>query len=452
MIFCYCGGHRAMAKSSSVVCRVCCRQFSQYTCPRCNCPYCSLACYKKHGGKCTEEFYRENIQQCLKSTHAKEKDRFQVVQALKRMHSEEEPSGMDLSRGDEGAAPEKDDWTELVSEDQFKQIIEACTSDDTSALETLLPDHVLKQFLMEVNRGGVQNLIQPWTPWWEASEAAAVRLSASGMALISNERNFFGDENVALGDIPPPPTDRLPRLDTIIKVAVSPNLKWQLVNLLYCYCYLMRFYNGDISTDILECSGIALSLSSCLAASSQAPTSLEETIGELFEKTAPEFKGAAALGVLQDVQKLLELGRSAVILSLSHFKTAILESAKNILQNKHKGAVTSGKKSRRKNSKGSASPNELEEISEGVGSIRVGDGGEQVSGLQNDREAVRKLRSGVHKVWFMMIWANEQEGPMYSETAERVRLAVLDLSRGMANNARPQNHDVAVGEVKIEEI
>ncbi|MCL7034889.1 hypothetical protein MKW94_024683, partial [Papaver nudicaule] len=32
--------------ANKIICRVCQKQFSQYTCPRCNLRYCSLQCYK----------------------------------------------------------------------------------------------------------------------------------------------------------------------------------------------------------------------------------------------------------------------------------------------------------------------------------------------------------------------------------------------------------------------
>ncbi len=42
-------------------CTVCKQQLSRYTCPRCLARYCSAACYKLHGGRCTEAFYKEQV-------------------------------------------------------------------------------------------------------------------------------------------------------------------------------------------------------------------------------------------------------------------------------------------------------------------------------------------------------------------------------------------------------
>lgn len=50
---------------AAVVCGVCRENDSQYTCPRCNCRYCSLGCFQKHGARCTESFYKEQVCQCV---------------------------------------------------------------------------------------------------------------------------------------------------------------------------------------------------------------------------------------------------------------------------------------------------------------------------------------------------------------------------------------------------
>ncbi|KAH9013874.1 hypothetical protein EDB84DRAFT_1228143, partial [Lactarius hengduanensis] len=40
----------------------CRRQFSRYTCPRCNLLYCSLSCFRAEGhSQCSEPFYRDQL-------------------------------------------------------------------------------------------------------------------------------------------------------------------------------------------------------------------------------------------------------------------------------------------------------------------------------------------------------------------------------------------------------
>ena len=44
-----------------------CNKYSSYKCPKCKQIYCSVDCYKKHCLKCTEMFYKDNVESHLKS-------------------------------------------------------------------------------------------------------------------------------------------------------------------------------------------------------------------------------------------------------------------------------------------------------------------------------------------------------------------------------------------------
>lgn len=41
----------------------------------------------------------------------------------------------------------------------------------------------------------------------------------------------------------------LPKLASLTKAAPSPLLRWQLLDVLYAYCLIMRLYNGDPMAD-----------------------------------------------------------------------------------------------------------------------------------------------------------------------------------------------------------
>ncbi|KAI0297603.1 hypothetical protein B0F90DRAFT_1634051, partial [Multifurca ochricompacta] len=45
-----------------IACGRCRRQFSRYTCPRCNLLYCSLSCFRAEAhSQCTEPFYHDQL-------------------------------------------------------------------------------------------------------------------------------------------------------------------------------------------------------------------------------------------------------------------------------------------------------------------------------------------------------------------------------------------------------
>jgi len=70
--------------ADSVLCRVCGKQFSKYTCPRCNARYCSLSCFKGHNSGCTESFYGEQATEELKGLKASEESKKEMRDILER--------------------------------------------------------------------------------------------------------------------------------------------------------------------------------------------------------------------------------------------------------------------------------------------------------------------------------------------------------------------------------
>lgn len=59
-----------------------------------------------------------------------------------------------------------------------------------------------------------------------------------------------GESSAAGAPAPPPPLDAaLPRLSALTPRAPSPLLRWQLPQLLYAYCAMLRLYNGDYRAD-----------------------------------------------------------------------------------------------------------------------------------------------------------------------------------------------------------
>jgi hypothetical protein len=51
----------AVGGIAATPCGVCTQQLAKYTCPRCFARYCSAACYREHGRRCTEGFFKEQV-------------------------------------------------------------------------------------------------------------------------------------------------------------------------------------------------------------------------------------------------------------------------------------------------------------------------------------------------------------------------------------------------------
>ncbi len=58
-----------------------------------------------------------------------------------------------------------------------------------------------------------------------------------------------GGAVTAVSGLPAAPSQPLPLLASLTKVPPSPLLQWQLLDILYTYCFVMRLYNGDYSSD-----------------------------------------------------------------------------------------------------------------------------------------------------------------------------------------------------------
>jgi len=65
-------------KKQIIICAICTKDEYKYICPKCKVKYCSVKCFKDHNIDCTENFYKNCVEEELKSTkiEAKEKQSF----------------------------------------------------------------------------------------------------------------------------------------------------------------------------------------------------------------------------------------------------------------------------------------------------------------------------------------------------------------------------------------
>ena len=67
-------------------CKICNKNLYKYTCPKCKIVYCSVGCYKSHNIDCTEDFYKRNVIEELKSTKEDQGDSKKFRTKLKEMY------------------------------------------------------------------------------------------------------------------------------------------------------------------------------------------------------------------------------------------------------------------------------------------------------------------------------------------------------------------------------
>ncbi|XP_056174511.1 uncharacterized protein LOC115664692 isoform X3 [Syzygium oleosum] len=287
---------------SRTICLVCQKQFSQYTCPRCNSRYCSLQCYKSHSVRCTESFMRENVVQELHHVQSDDVTKRKMLDILKRLHSEEEEDSMDEDGG---------------------QI----SLDDLSTEEK-------KRFHRAVASGELSRMIDPWEPWWLNPSAGKIRLSQDGTQLVQplarDEESGLSDADTGssyLSDIPPGPDTPLLPLSKLSSTPPSPLLAVHLVDIVYSYCFTVRLYNGDWQTDVVGSSMVLLGVSSVLGQSGQPETMLEALSYCLEQTCSPAYRHVGGLkfgiALIDDVVSVLSLGTPALICLLSDLQRLV---------------------------------------------------------------------------------------------------------------------------------
>ena len=88
----------SVSSDCRLVCLVCQKQFSQYTCPRCNVRYCSLPCYKSHSARCCESFNRDNVLSEMRNASvANPETKKRMMETLKKFYLD--GGGMDEEEG-----------------------------------------------------------------------------------------------------------------------------------------------------------------------------------------------------------------------------------------------------------------------------------------------------------------------------------------------------------------
>ncbi|CAJ1974443.1 unnamed protein product [Sphenostylis stenocarpa] len=300
-----------------IICHVCQKQFSQYTCPRCNSRYCSLQCYKSHSLRCTESFMKENVVQELQQMQPDEQTKNKMLDILKRFNAEEEM--------DEDSFADS-----TLSEETMEKLLsgQEISFDDLSLEEK-------KQFHRAIAYGELTKMIKPWDPWWSKPSARKIRLSKEGTQLVQPlPKQELLDEigSEEFSEVPLGPETPLPPLSRLSSREPSPLLTVHVVDVLYSYCFTLRLYNGDWRSDALGSVTVVLSVSSVLGQGAQPETVLEALSHCLEQVCCPAYRHMGGLqfglGVIEDVISLLNLGTPALVCALCDMHRLMQEGEK----------------------------------------------------------------------------------------------------------------------------
>lgn len=303
------------------VCRVCTQHESRYTCPRCNTPYCGVACYKAHGEACTEQFFEQHVRSELqlmtnenKAASGGQQQQRQVAEMLERVR--------DFQQLHEQRLEEEDD--DDAGERLAQRMLELALLDEQGELSLdALTEQERARFLSEVADGRLGKFVALWSPWWLLDERTYRRETSARrrsliMEEVSTKEEEMGptsDEEVkdptslaSAGAVMIQPehafpahilTDkeakRVPRDWSEVLSggrAPSPSLRFHLVEVLFAYALVMRAFNGDYLQDVSDAAALLLHLSAVLRADARYE-SLEHVLLVCFEKRMVAAEGAA---------------------------------------------------------------------------------------------------------------------------------------------------------------
>ncbi|OCH87816.1 hypothetical protein OBBRIDRAFT_813960 [Obba rivulosa] len=177
---------------ANVPCAICRRQFSRYTCPHCNIPYCSLLCFRSDShAECAESFYRKEIETEVRTEPSKTaEERLRTLELLKRFEEDalDDPLA-DLDAGDEDASEDlasrlggldientsyEELWAKLTPAERDK-FMRALNDPSGELAQRLLSSEELEKVRIE--------------PWWEAPSSPEEDTGNAASTLVSRKKH-----------------------------------------------------------------------------------------------------------------------------------------------------------------------------------------------------------------------------------------------------------------------
>jgi hypothetical protein len=258
-------------EASKAACRVCSVNASKYTCPRCNCRYCSQKCYTLHGAKCVEDFHMESLSRMMKretifssasfeeekEKEAKVREMEEMVREYERQMEEDEREmilreKVDVGGGVSGRLLRNEARTEEEEEEEDEDDEEDEEDDDDGEYcnlsaklmrAYLREDFEDKDFISErhftasdkkrlermLRKGEIR--VEPWRAWWttrggEEEEGANGSSSSPHLLLrddgtakiiqLDNTNDEENDDETVSSSFPSPPTDPLPSYASLL--------------------------------------------------------------------------------------------------------------------------------------------------------------------------------------------------------------------------------------------
>ncbi|KAI9105735.1 hypothetical protein DFS34DRAFT_690219 [Phlyctochytrium arcticum] len=232
------------SKKNEVVCGICRKQFSVYTCPRCNLQYCSLNCYKsEEHAVCTESFYKDSLVAELHSQKMPEEERQKMLRILEKFERESVEREADSDDEDEPDVPDLADRLSGIDIDSAsaEEILLAMTPEEREEFEKSIRENSIH----------IASTIPVWQPWWENSSPSKPLVRPAN----DEDDKSHTATLPSYTPVPAVPTNIKP-LRQIMASKPKENVIFNIIDIILAYTFMARFLNGDMREDIIEAARI----------------------------------------------------------------------------------------------------------------------------------------------------------------------------------------------------
>ncbi|XP_017790403.1 PREDICTED: zinc finger HIT domain-containing protein 2 [Habropoda laboriosa] len=234
------------------ICKLCNMRPRQYTCPRCDVGYCNVDCYKSEAHlECSESFYKQCVEDELKLQERGLEGRQKMIEILKRVH-EQDLINMQALESDE--EDEEDEEEEILDEQldsdddedvpDLEKRLHDINLDNADEVWSALTDAEKQEFEALIKNGDIEKLLPQWVPWWTYH---------TKKKLVQEMDQKNDEETKEL-----PPLIDVPIFNELQKA--SPNVQFNVINVIYAYAYIANYYNGDYLNCPVEAMVVFLDL------------------------------------------------------------------------------------------------------------------------------------------------------------------------------------------------
>ncbi|XP_076063578.1 zinc finger HIT domain-containing protein 2 isoform X2 [Oratosquilla oratoria] len=314
----------ASSTTSKSSCAFCPKE-QKYTCPQCSNSYCSLVCYRHPDhGSCTETFYKNWVEEEMKSISLGKDSQKKVLEMLQRVENketnEEEPLDSDDDEDEEDLAV------------RMKDI----NLDDCEAVWAKLSDQEKLEFQSFIKAGKLNEIVPEWTPWWLEKQSLVKELKEQADRDSTVEFEFC------------PQILEVPHLSQFHKGVPSKSLPFNIINVIAAYVSTIRAFNGDHHDDCLETCTMVFALCPVLSVNATFSDAASAVLSVVSQaQSNVDYTECVCEEALQkDVIQLLK-GPSST--HHTYFARAALSDVHNLLLKCKKEL---SRKSRRKDVKG----------------------------------------------------------------------------------------------------